>query len=825
MPKSKKKESDPKQQKLARVTDRRITEEMKESYLDYAMSVIVARALPDVRDGMKPVHRRILYAMWDLGLKSSSKFRKSATVVGEVLGKYHPHGDVAVYDSLVRLAQDFSLRYPLIDGQGNFGSIDGDSPAAMRYTEAKLKSISNEMLSNIDKDTVDFVPNYDATKREPSILPAKLPNLLLNGTMGIAVGMATNIPPHNLGELIDGIEHVINNPKASVEDLMQFVKGPDFPTGGIIYDVNEIKQAYATGKGGIVVRAKTEIVEDAGLFKIIVTEIPYQVNKADLIEKIAQLVQDKKLEGIKDLRDESDRDGVRIVVELKKDSYPNKILNRLFTLTALQDTFHFNMLALIDGIQPRVLNLKMIIDEYIKHRQIVVKRRTQFELNQAEERAHILKGLKIALDHLDPVIKLIKRSKDKEEAHKQLMKRYKLSKRQATAILEMKLQQLAGLERLKIEQELKDKIKLIRELKSILASPKKILAIIEDELKELREKFGDERRTAVVPNPIDKFTQEDLIPKESTIILVTRDGYIKRQAPSTFKTQSRGGKGVIGLTTKEQDVVEHIFSTNTHADVLFFTSKGRVFQLKAYDVPSASRTAKGQALVNFLQLGPEEKVTEAIPLEDLSSFKYLVMVTIKGIIKKVDIQDFVKVRRSGLIAIGLKKDDKLEWVKPSTGKDEIILVTAKGQSIRFKEKDVRAMGRTASGVRGIKIKKDDEIVGMDMISGGKTLSQEQLLVVLSNGYGKRTGLGSYKVQKRGGSGIKTANITAKTGEVISAFIVNTQLEKEDLIIISGRGQVIRLPLKSVSVLGRATQGVRLMRFKEKDDKVASVTFV
>ncbi|PIS42555.1 MAG: DNA gyrase subunit A [Candidatus Kerfeldbacteria bacterium CG08_land_8_20_14_0_20_40_16] len=810
----------------ARVVDRQITDEMKESYLDYAMSVIVARALPDVRDGLKPVHRRILYAMWDLGLKSTAKFRKSATVVGEVLGKYHPHGDVAVYDSLVRLAQVFSLRYPLVDGQGNFGSMDGDAAAAMRYTEAKLDSISDEILSDIERETVDFVPNYDASKQEPTVLPAKLPNLLLNGTMGIAVGMATNIPPHNLGELVDGIIHVIDNPKATVEDLLKFIKGPDFPTGGSIYNINDIKQAYATGKGGIVMRAKTEIIEETnGTFRIIVTEIPYQVNKADLITKIAQLVQDKKIEGIRDLRDESDREGVRIVIDLKKDSYPKKILNRLFTHTALQDTFHVNMLALVDGIQPRVLNLKMILDEYIKHRQIVVRRRTQFDLQHAEERAHVLKGLKIALDHLDTVIKLIKHSRDKEEAHKQLMKRYKLSDKQATAILEMKLQQLAGLERLKIEQELQEKIKLIKELKSILASPKKILAIIREELTNLKNKYSDERRTQVFPNPVDKFTQEDLIPKEPTMIVVTRDGYIKRQAPSMFKTQSRGGKGVIGLITKEQDVVEHIFSTNTHADVLFFTTRGRVFQLKAYDIPSVSRTAKGQALVNFLQLAPEEKATEAIPLEDLSNYRYLVMVTRLGIIKKVDIQDFVKVRRSGLIAIKLKKDDNLEWVKPSSGKDEIILVTASGQSIRFKEKDIRPMGRNAAGVRGIRLRKNDQTIGMDIIFEGKTHAKEQLLVVMENGFGKRTNLNNYKVQRRGGSGVKTAKITEKTGNAVMAFIVNAQLEKEDLVIISNKGQVIRLPLKSVSVLGRATQGVRLMRFKEKDNQVASVTFV
>ncbi|MBU0613473.1 DNA gyrase subunit A [Patescibacteria group bacterium] len=821
-----KKEQPIEESKVSRIKERFLVDEMKESYLDYAMSVIVSRALPDVRDGMKPVHRRILYAMWDIGLRSTAKFRKSATVVGEVLGKYHPHSDQAVYDSMVRLAQDFSLRYPLVNGQGNFGSMDGDMAAAMRYTEAKLESISDQMLSDIDKDTVDFIPNYDGSKMEPKLLPARLPNLLLNGTMGIAVGMATNIPPHNLSELVDAISHVIEHPDAVVEDLMEFVKGPDFPTGGSIYDIKEIKQAYATGKGRVVIRANTEIEEDEkGNFKIIVHEIPYQVNKADLIEKIAHLIQDKKIDGIRDLRDESDRTGVRIVIELKKDSYPKKVLNRLFTHTALQSTFHVNMLALVDGIQPRVLNLKMIIDEYLKHRQIVVRRRSQYELDRAQDREHILLGLKKALVNLDAVMKLIKKSKDKEEAHKQLRTKYKLSDLQATAILEMKLQQLAGLERLKIEQELKDKIQIIKDLKSILASPKKILDIIKKELSEVKEKFGDERKTKVFANPVDKFTQEDLIPNESTIIVMTRDGYIKRQDPTMFKTQSRGGKGVIGLTTKELDVVRDIFSTNTHADILFFTTKGRVFQLKAYDIPSVSRTAKGQAMVNFLQLAPDEQVSQAIPLEDAANYKYLVMVTRKGIIKKVDIKDFEKVRRSGLIAIKLRKEDFLEWVKPSSGEDNIILVTSEGQAIRFKEKDIRSMGRNASGVRGIRLKGNDEIVGMDLIIGIKNQTNEQALVVMENGFGKRTSVSSYKVQNRGGSGIKTAKITPKTGKVVTSFIVNAKLEEEDLIIISMKGQVIRLPIKSVSVLSRATQGVKLMRFKEKDDKVASVTFV
>lgn len=811
---------------IGKIEPRSITTEMQESYLDYAMSVIVSRALPDVRDGLKPVHRRILYAMWTLGLKAGAKFRKSATVVGEVLGKYHPHGDVAVYDSLVRLAQDFNLRYPLVEGQGNFGSIDGDNAAAMRYTESRLAKVAEELLYDLEKETVDFVPNYDATQKEPAVLPSKIPNLLLNGTMGIAVGMATNIPSHNLTELCDALIHLAQHSRATVEDLMVFVKGPDFPTGGQIFNLQDIKQAYATGKGSIVMRGKAEIQEEkGGHFKIVITELPYGVNKAALVEHIAELVKEKKLEGIKDLRDESDREGMHISLELKKDAYPKKILNRLYTLTSLQENFHVNMLALLDGLQPRVLNLKMILEEYLKHRQQVVTRRAQFDLNKAEERAHILQGLVMAIAKIDDVIRTIKKSKDREEAKTNLIKKFHFTEKQAIAILEMKLQQLANLERIKVEEELKEKKKLIKELKEILASPKKIIELIVNELREIKTKYHDERRTQIVPHPVGEFTQEDLIPKEATIVMLTKDGYIKRQPPETFRTQKRGGKGVIGLTTKEEDIVEHLFSTNTHADLLFFTTRGRVFQLKAYEVPPASRTAKGQAIVNFLQLGPEEKVSAALSVEDLAPYKYLVMVTSKGLIKKTELQDFVKVRRSGLIAIKLKPGDNLEWVKPSSGKDEIILVTSGGQSIRFKEKDARPMGRNAAGVRGIRLKGNQRIAGMDIITAGRTEALERLLVVMKNGFGKRTNLKAYKVQHRGGSGVKTAKITSKTGEIISSFIVNAKLEKEDLIIISIRGQVIRLPLKSVSVLGRATQGVRLMRFKEKDDQVASVTFV
>ncbi|MFA6098953.1 MAG: DNA gyrase subunit A [Patescibacteria group bacterium] len=812
--------------KTYKTEDRQIIQEMQESYLDYAMSVIISRALPDVRDGMKPVHRRILYAMWSVGLRANVKFRKSATVVGEVLGKYHPHGDAAVYDSMARMAQDFSMRYMLVNGQGNFGSMDGDSPAAMRYTEAKLSRISEELMFDIDKNTVDFIPNYDGSHQEPRVLPSKLPNLLLNGTMGIAVGMATSIPPHNLTEIIDGTVHLIDNPDASINDLMKFVKGPDFPTGGIIYNHKDIEQAYGTGKGSIVIRGKAEIVEvKTGVFHIIITEIPYQVNKATMITHIAELVQEKKLEGIRDLRDESDKDGVRIVIELKKDAYPKKVLNKLYTLTNLQTSFHVNMLALVDGIQPRVLNLKTIFEEYIKHRQVVVRRRTQFDLDRAEDRAHILKGLKKAVDNINAVIRVIKASKDKDQAKVNLIKSFKFTDKQAVAILEMRLSQLANLERLRIEEELKEKIKLIAELKAILGSPKKILGVIKKELQEIKEKFGDGRRTEVSPNPVGEFTQEDLIPNEATVIMVTLDGYIKRVPPETFKVQKRGGRGVIGLTTKEQDTVDRLITTTTHADLLFFTSKGRVFQLKAYDVPSASRTAKGQAIVNFLQLGQNEKVSAVMSLEELGDYKYLVMVTHKSIIKKVDIADFHEVRRSGLIAIKLKGDDQLERVKPSSGSDDIILVTGNGQSIRFKEKQVRPMGRNAAGVRAIKLKGDDYIAGLDLINDGKAEQNEQLLVVMENGYGKRSGLKNYRLQGRGGSGVRTAKITPKTGKAVAAFIVNAKLEKEDVIIISVKGQVIRLPLKSVSVLGRATQGVRLMRFSEAGDKVASVTFV
>lgn len=809
-----------------KVDDLSIVQEMETSYLDYAMSVIVSRALPDVRDGLKPVHRRILYAMWTIGLRHNAKFRKSATVVGEVLGKYHPHGDAAVYDSMVRMAQDFAMRYPLVNGQGNFGSMDGDNAAAMRYTEAKLQAMAEEMMLDIDKNTVDFVPNYDGSHQEPKVMPAKLPNLLLNGTTGIAVGMATNIPPHNLGELIDAINLLIDDPEISIDDLLTCVKGPDFPTGGVIYNQEDIKTAYATGRGGIVTRGEAEILENkAEQYQIIINSIPYQVNKATLLEKIAQLVKDKKIEGIKDLRDESDKDGVRIVIDLKKDAFPKKILNNLYKHTQLQETFHVNMLALVDGLQPRVLTLKDILEEYLKHRQEVIVRRTQFDLDKAKDRAHILEGLKIALDKIDAVIKTIRASKDKEVAKINLIKQFKLSERQATAILEMRLQSLANLERLKIEDELKEKLKLIKELEAILKSKLKVLNIIKEELAELKKKFADPRRTKVVKTAIDKMTTEDLIPNEMVIVTMTHDGYIKRTDPENFKQQSRGGKGVMGLTTKEQDEVKFFFGTNTHADLMFFTTRGRVFQLKAYEVPAQSRTSKGQNIVNFLQLSPEEKVSSILQSDDFAAFKFFVMATSSGLIKRVDVTQFSNVRRSGLIAITLKGDDELRWVRPSSGKDDVMLVSKLGQSIRFKESSVRAMGRSAAGVHGIRLKKNDEVVGVDLIADGKINQGEQLLVVMANGFGKRTELKEYKVQGRGGSGIKTAQVTTKTGEIASAGIVSSHTEDEDMIIISRKGQVIRLPLKTVNILGRATQGVRLMRFKDVADKVSSVTFI
>ncbi|MBP7005707.1 DNA gyrase subunit A [Patescibacteria group bacterium] len=810
-----------------RLEPRALVDEIQTSFLDYAMSVIVDRALPDARDGLKPVHRRILYAMFKMGLRANGSYKKSARIVGDVLGKYHPHGDTAVYDSMVRMAQDFSMRYMLVKGQGNFGSIDGDSAAAMRYTEAKLTGVAEQLLVDIEKETVDFRPNYDGSEEEPRVLPSKLPNLLLNGTLGIAVGMATNIPTHNLTEVCNGVVALIENPEITIDELTKYIPGPDFPTAGIIYDTNAIKQAYATGRGGIVMRAKTEIIEEKnGSFWILVSELPYQVNKATLIEKIAELVTEKKIEGIRDLRDESNKDGIRVVIELRKDAYPKKVLNQLFKMTQLQETFHCNMLCLVDGgIQPRILTLKGLLEEYLAHRREVVRRRTEYDLARAEERMHILEGLRIALLNIDDVIATIKKSKDREEARTNLIAKFKLSERQTLAILEMRLQQLANLERLRIEQEHEEKRKLIEELKSILASVKKMLTIIKNEVIEMRDHYGDERRTQIVPHPVGEFSVEDLIPQEDTIVMLTEDGYIKRLPPDTFKAQARGGKGVVGLQTKEEDIVSQMITTNTHAEIMFFTSRGRVFRLKAYELPQGSRTSKGQAIVNFLQLSPGEKVSVTLPMEEIEGTQYLVMVTSRGTIKKCSMDQFDNVRRNGIIAIGLDDGDELTWVKPSSGKDDISLVTRNGQSIRFNEEEVRPMGRNAAGVRGIKLGQKDEVIGMDVID--VSLADKGLLelfVITENGMGKRTSLAEYKTQGRGGSGIRTAKVGAKTGGVVGAYISSADDER-DLVMISKGGIVVRTPFKRVPSLGRDTQGVRLMRFKEADDHVSSVTFV
>ena len=810
---------------LGLIKQRFLEQEMQESYLDYAMSVIVSRALPDVRDGLKPVHRRILYAMHSMGLRSGGKTTKSAKVVGEVLGKYHPHSDTAVYDTMVNLAQTFSMRYPLVIGQGNFGSMDGDNAAAMRYTEAKMSPFAEAILEDIEKDTVDFRPNYDATEKEPVVLPGKLPNLLLNGTLGIAVGMATDIPPHNLTEVADAIVAVIDNSDVTIDELTDIVKGPDFPTGGIIYDRKSIKEAYTTGKGGIVARGKTEIEEMSnGNMRILITEIPYRVNKATMLEKIALLVQEKKMEGIKDVRDESDKDGVRVVIELKKGALANKILNQLYKFTQLQDTFHMNTLALVDGIEPHVLNLKTILEKYVEHRQVVVRRRTEYELRKAEERAHILEGLKTALDNIDAVIKTIRASKDRVEAHANLVKKFKLTDIQTSAILDMRLQTLAGLERKKIEDELAEKLKLIAELKGILQSAKKILGIIKAEVIEMKDKFGDERRTQIVAQGIGDFSAEDLIPEDNVIISTTKSGYIKRQSPDTYRQQSRGGKGVIGQTLKEEDVVDSVMSASTHDDILFFTNKGRLLVTKAYELPESSRTSKGQALVNFLQLAPEEFATAVLAVSKKSDGQFLVMATRNGTIKKVSRDEFSKVRKSGIIAINLKGDDELRWVKTSTGKDEIMLSTEDGQAIRFNESDVRAMGRLASGVTGIRLRKGDHVISMDIVNKEMEGQGREVLVITEHGLGKKTPIKDYKVQKRSGSGIKTVKISEKTGKIVSMCILDSSDEEKDLLLISKQGQTIRTPLKTISTLGRATQGVRVMKLSG-DDTVASVAVV
>lgn len=813
-------ENAPAQLFAPRHKDRSISDEMEECYLDYAMSVIVSRALPDVRDGLKPVHRRILYVMHESGLRASAKFRKSATVVGDVLGKYHPHGDSAVYDSMVRMAQSFSLRYPLVNGQGNFGSIDGDSAAAYRYTEAKMTHIAEELLADIDKETVNWSENYDGTRLEPRVLPAKIPQLLLNGTMGIAVGMATNIPPHNLGELVDGLVALMANPELTVEELMEYVKGPDFPTAGIIYDKEAIKAMYVNGRGGVAMRARASIEEMKGAkFRIRVSEIPYQVNKSSLIEKIADLVRDKKIVGISDIRDESSRDEIRIIIELKKDSYPRKILNQLYKLTPMQSSFNMNMIALVDGIQPRLLNLKQVLEYFILHRQEVIRRRAEYDLKIARARAHILEGLRVALDNIDEVIETIRKSKTKEDAGLALQKKFKLTELQSDAILEMRLQTLAGLERQKIEDEYKEKMILISELESILADPKKILKILKEELAEMKEKYGDERRTEIIPHAIGEFSAKDTIPNKPMLVILTRENYVKRVEPGSFRTQHRGGKGIIGMTTKEEDEIEIMRYAHNHDELLYFTNRGRVFRLPVYEVPQTSRTAKGQAIVNLLQLEKDEKVTSILNTGDKFKGKYLIMGTTKGTIKKTVVTEFNNVRKSGLIAIKLRNDDSLEWVKETDGADNVVMVSHNGQCIQFSEGDVRSMGRASMGVRGMRLKGTDVVIQMDVVKDDGA----DLLIVTEKGMGKRSALTNYRFQSRGGSGVKTANISPKTGKVVKAEVLEADIQG-DLVIVSKMGQLIRLPMSSIPTLGRATQGVYLMRVKG-EDTVASISII
>ncbi len=802
-----------------------ITEEMRTAYLDYAMSVITSRALPDVRDGLKPVHRRILYSMRLNGLTATAKFKKSATVVGDVLGSFHPHGDVAVYDAMVKLAQDFTTRYPLVIGQGNFGSIDGDSAAAYRYTEAKMSRVSEELLRDLEKDTVDWRPNFDGTKKEPSVLPGLAPNLLLNGTLGIAVGMATNIPPHNLREVSDAIGHLIEDPKATNEDLLQHVKGPDFPGGAVAFNQKDITHAYTNGKGGVVVRGEAEIVEDKkGAFSIIITSIPYRVNKADLLMKMADLVRDKKIEGIRDLRDESTKD-IRVVVELKSGAQPQTVLNKLYKHTQLEDTFHYNMLALVDGV-PQTLSLKAILQEYIKHRREVVRRRTEYDLAKAKDREHILLGLKKALDIIDKIIKTIRASKDVPAAHAALMKEYKFSDRQATAILDMRLQKLANLERKKIEDELKAIQELIAELESILKSEKKMLTIVKKELSDFAEKYGDDRRTRIMKGGVKTLSVEDLVADEESVLVLTQGGYIKRTNPTEYRTQKRGGVGVVDLNTKEEDFVTTLITTSAHSDLLFFTDRGKVYQTKMYDIPEGKRATKGKSIMNFLALQEGEQVTSVLPVrkdEKGVEDRSLMMVTKDGTAKKVAAKSFADVRRNGLIAITLDTNDSLVAARFVSKGDEVVVITSKGQSIRFKEGDIREMGRTAAGVRGMKLGKGDRIVGTGVIPKGA--KDMEILVVMENGYGKTTPAKEYKVQNRGGSGIKTAQVTGKTGPVIGGEVLAPEDRSEgELVVMSKKGQVIRLPLKEVPTLGRQTQGVRVMKLYEGDRIASSVCF-
>lgn len=801
----------------SRLVERRTVENlMEDSYLRYSMSVIIDRALPDVRDGLKPVHRRILYSMSEEGLRSSARHRKSANVVGAVMGKYHPHGDSSIYDALVRMAQPWSLRYMLVNGQGNFGSMDGDPPAAMRYTEAKMARLADELLADIDKETVDFRDNYDGTTTEPTVLPAKLPNLLLNGQLGIAVGMATNIPPHNLSEIVDATVRLIDHPDATLDDLLEHVKGPDFPTGGVVYGKGSIRTAYSTGRGGVVVRGIAEIAENKkGRHQIIISEIPYALNKESLVIKIADLVKEKKVTGIADIRDETARGEVRIVIDLKKDAYPKKLLNQLYKLTPLQTSFHFNMMALIDGIQPRVLGLQDILQEHIKHRQVVVRRRTEYELRKAKERAHILEGFKIALDHIDEVIKVIRASQTTEEAQVNLMERFGLSEIQAKSILAMQLRTLTGLERAKIEEELAALRKTIAELENILADEKKILKIVKDELLQLKKQYGDERRTRIIPQELNKMSDEDLVPDEQMAVTLTSANYIKRSSLVEYKRQGRGGKGRRGMATREEDVIEHVVNASTHDFLLFFTNKGRVFRLKTYEVPVASLNAKGVAIVNLLQLQPEEMVSAVINVSKQDGVDgNLIMCTMNGVVKKTPFEQYRNVRTSGLIAINLDQGDELKWIRMTSGDNEVVISTAQGQAIRFHERDVRPMGRVSRGVRGIRLRASDKVIGMDVVQPGSSI-----FVISQHGYGKRTKVAQFTPHARGGVGIRSAVVNGKTGKLIGVKTL-TGDETQEVIIVSSQGQSIRLGLKDIPELGRATQGVRIMRLNDGDEVVS-----
>ncbi|HSX35055.1 MAG TPA: DNA gyrase subunit A [Candidatus Saccharimonadales bacterium] len=804
------------QQTHSRLVERRTVETvMEDSYLRYSMSVIIDRALPDVRDGLKPVHRRILYSMSEDGLRSSARHRKSANVVGAVMGKYHPHGDSSIYDALVRMAQPWSMRYMLVNGQGNFGSMDGDPPAAMRYTEAKMHRLADELLADIDKETVDFRANYDGTTSEPTVLPGKLPNLLLNGQLGIAVGMATNIPPHNLTELVDATIHQIDHDDTTLDDLLQYITGPDFPTGGIIYGKDSIRSAYATGRGGIVVRGVAEVAETKkGRHQIIITEIPYALNKESLIIKIADLVKEKKIAGISDIRDESARGNVRIVIDLKKDAYPKKLLNQLYKLTPLQTSFHFNMMALIDGIQPRVLGLQDIIQEHIKHRRSVVRRRTEYELRKAKERAHILEGLKIALDHIDEVIATIRASANTEEAQKNLIAKFGLSEIQAKAILAMQLRTLSGLERQKIEDELAELLKTIARLEAILADEKEILKIIRNELLELKKQYGDERRTRVVASELDRMSDEDLVPDEQVVVTLTSANYIKRSPIAEYKRQGRGGKGRRGMTTREEDVIEHLVNASTHDFLLFFTNKGRVFRLKAYEVPMSGMGAKGVAIVNLLQLQPEEAVSSVINVSKQHKAVNLMMCTVRGVVKKTPFEQYQNVRSNGLITINLDEGDELRWIRMTDGDNEVVISTSQGQAIRFHEKDVRPMGRVSRGVRGIRLRPSDQVIGMDIVEEGSSI-----FVISQSGYGKRTKVAQFTPHARGGVGIRSAVVNNKTGSLVGVKSLSKD-ETQEVIIVSSQGQTIRLGLKDIPELGRATQGVRIMRMNDGDEVVS-----